>query len=255
MRRAGDEPNGLTEALVVAAIETGERGRAGCREPQLRRLRPRDGGGRGAQPQPAAAPAGAAALSRPVPARTPGSLQRQIPPVLAGALPRLRRADLPPPVGPPRAPSRGLPPGSRRGSAAEVPSRGARLAPRGDRRRRDLRRAYRVQRAGGRRTRHRAPPARPRGGPSLRLVLHLRQAGRPDAGGVPLSAEGPPRHPPDRARTRRAGDSHGPTPPRHAEHALRRRARRSRPRARAKALSLPARGVDRSQPDRGARPS
>ena len=34
---------------------------------------------------------------------------------------------------------------------------------------------------------------------SLRLVFRLRQTGRPDPGGVPLSAEGPARHPPDRA--------------------------------------------------------
>ena len=92
MRRGGRRAERADRGAGRRRDRTGQRGRAGCREPQLRRLRPRDGGGRGAQPQPAAPAAGAATLPRPVPARAPGSLQRQILPALAGALPRLRRA-------------------------------------------------------------------------------------------------------------------------------------------------------------------
>ena len=144
MRRAGDEPNGLTEALVVAAIER-------ARELGLSAVSLNFAGFAHVMAADAALSRSqrllrlpACALPRPVPARAPGPLQREVLPALAAALSGLRRADLPPPLGPPCAASGGLPAGSRRGTAAEALPRSSRLAPGGDRRRRDLRRAHRL---------------------------------------------------------------------------------------------------------------
>ncbi len=88
MRRAGEEPNGLTEALVVAAIER-------AREAGLRSVSLNFAGFAHVMAADAAlsrsqrlAPDWPAALPRPLPARAPGAVQRQVLPALAAALPR-----------------------------------------------------------------------------------------------------------------------------------------------------------------------
>src|SRR5690348_13621536 len=87
--------------------------RAELRQPQLRRLRSRDGGGRRAEPKSAAPALGPQVVPRALPARAPRSLQRQVLPSLAAALSGLRRTDVAAALGAPRAAGGGLSAGPR----------------------------------------------------------------------------------------------------------------------------------------------
>ena len=100
---------------------TRQEARARLRKPQLRRLRPRDGRRRSAEPQPARTAIPPSPVPRPVPARAAGPLQREVLPHLAAALPGLRRARAPATLRAAGAPGRGL---SARASSARPAARG-----------------------------------------------------------------------------------------------------------------------------------
>ncbi len=175
-RRLDDEPNGIADASSRRRSPRSLRpGRRRCRE--LRRLRPPDGRRRARAPQPPARPLGAAAAAPPLPARAARPRVGEFSPQWrARHLLYTQRTRLP------LVALRILQAEAylrlRTTAGCGSPSTQPPMAPRGDRRRRDLHRIDCVNGAGGEQSGNRPPPPDRRPGAPLGLVLRLRDGGR-----------------------------------------------------------------------------